>query len=122
MNLSPDETVRTHRKQVRPKPDLPALLADYEKSKELALSRLTSLEELTGLDFRSDELKSVAPLKPMKLRFIRDMINEEVLSAGDEYIDLLVSAWNALHHLSQSHSAYFAAHCAEQRNNHPAYE
>lgn len=103
-------------KQSKPKADLLALLADYEKSKELALSRLTSLEELTGLDFRSGEFKSVAPLKPMKLRFIRDMINEEYSSqTGAEYIDLLVSAWNALHHLSQTHSAYFAAYQAQNK-------
>lgn len=104
--------------QSKPKPDLPALLADYEKSKDLAISRLTNLEELTGLDFRSGELKSVTPLKPIKLRFIREMIDAEYRNKpAPEYIDLLVNAWNTLHHLFQTHSAYFAAYKAEQRNS-----
>jgi len=102
------------------KPNLPELLADYEKAKALAISRLTSLEELTNLDFRSGELKSVTPLKPMKLRFIREMIDSEYRNKpAPEYIDLLVDAWNTLHHLFQVHSAYFSAYKAEQRNNQP---
>jgi hypothetical protein len=107
------------------KPNLPQLLADYEKSKEVAIERLTSLEELTGLDFHLPDLKAVAPLKPMKLRFVREAINAghyTMRPHPQEYNDLLLSAWDALHHLSQTHSAYFAAYCAEQRNNTPRNE
>ena len=120
MNLSPNETVSTFRKQTKPKADLPKLLADYEKSKAHAIECLTGLEELTGLSFRVADLKAVDPLKRMRLRFIRDMIDSEYRAKpSPEYIDLLVGAWNALYQLSHSHSAYFAAYQAEHKKEQP---
>ena len=116
MNLSPNETVSTFRKQTKPKADLPKLLADYEKSKDHAIECLTGLESFTGRSFRLAELKAVDPLKRMRLRLIRDMIDGEYRgNPPKEYIEILVAAWNALYQLSHTHSAYFAAYQAEHK-------
>jgi hypothetical protein len=116
--LSPTETVSVYRKQAKPKADLPKLFADYEKSKAHAIECLTGLEERTGLSFRLPDLKSVDPLKRMRIRFIRDMIDSEYrANPSSKYIELLVGAWNALYHLSNTHSAYYAAYQAEHKDN-----
>lgn len=120
MNLSPNETVSVHRKQTKPKADLPQLLADYEKSKAHAIECVAGLEARTGLSFHLSDLKSVDPLKRMRLRLIRDMIDGEYRgNPPKEYIEILVAAWNALYHLSHTHSAYFAAYQAEHKEEQP---
>lgn len=101
------------------KPSLEQLLLDYEKAKQSALSALLDLEEITSMDFRSKDISFVSPLKPLKLRFIRDSIDASYrINPHSDIVDYLNKAWAALAELSQAHSKYFAYYQSEHKNEH----
>ena len=98
-----------------PPPPTDSLLQLVFQRKHEAIQQLASITHITPLP----ELPPVAPEKPLRLRLLRDVLDESYHQKTTTPAQrlLIFRAWLSLEHLSLAHSKYFAAIKSTSRRN-----